>query len=191
MSAADLRPQSGLLRRTLHYSWATAMQQAALYIGKLLVQSCVNGLGVDVIAAFNAGNRGDDFAYTPMQNIAHAMTTFIAQNRGAGQYGRIRRGFGAACVLELGYWALLALCVPLSARQIMGLFVREAPVIEAGASYLVLMGFFYLLPAFTNWIQGYFRGMGSMRITVAATTIQIVLRVALTFAPVSYTHLGP
>ena len=182
LSAADLRPQGGLLRRTLHYSWATAMQQAALYIGKLLVQSCVNGLGVDVIAAFNAVNRVDDFAYTPMQNIAHAMTTFIAQNRGAGQYGRIRRGFGAACVLELGYWALLALCVPLSARQIMGLFVREAPVIEAGASYLVLMGFFYLLPAFTNWIQGYFRGMGSMRITVAATTIQIVLRVVLTFA---------
>ncbi len=177
----DLRPRRELLGRTLRYSWATAMQQAALYVGKLLVQSCVNRLGVDVIAAFNAVNRIDDFAYTPMQNIAHAMTTFIAQNRGAGQYGRIRAGFRAACRLEVGYWAILALCVPLFSRQLMALFVDEQEVIAVGASYLVLMGLFYLMPAFTNWIQGYFRGMGNMRITVISTSVQMIFRVLFTF----------
>lgn len=181
LGSRDLRPRRALLGRTLRYSWATAMQQVSLYVGKLLVQSCVNRLGVDVIAAFNAVNRIDDFAYTPMQNIAHAMTTFIAQNRGAGKYGRIRASFRVACRLEVGYWAILAAGVPLCSRRLMALFVDEQDVIAVGASYLVLMGLFYVLPAFTNWIQGYFRGMGNMRITVVSTTVQMVFRVLFTF----------
>ncbi len=171
-----------LLRRTLGYSWATALQQTSLYIGKLLVQSCVNGLGVDTIATFNAVNRIDDFAYTPQQNIAHAMTTFIAQNRGAGKYGRIRRGFRAGFVLEAGYWVLLALVVFPAAPWLMRLFVGDdAGVVRLGTSYLHMMAVLYILPAITNWIQGYFRGMGNMSITVISTTVQMIGRVGFTF----------
>ena len=34
----------------------------------------------------SAASRIDDFAYTPQQNIGHAMTTLMAQNRGAGKH---------------------------------------------------------------------------------------------------------
>ena len=179
---AQLFPRRDLLRRTVGYSWVTALQQAALYIGKLLVQSCVNTLGVDTIAAFNAVNRVDDFAYTPQQNIAHAMTTFIAQNRGAGKTERIERGFRAGAVLEAAYWAVLALIVLVSARGIMGLFVPDdAAVVEMGTKYLHWMALFYLLPACTNWIQGYFRGMGDLKVTLFSTSIQMLGRVIFTF----------
>lgn len=179
---AQLFPRRDLLRRTVGYSWVTALQQAALYIGKLLVQSCVNTLGVDTIAAFNAVNRVDDFAYTPQQNIAHAMTTFIAQNRGAGKTERIERGFRAGAVLETAYWAVLALIVLASARGIMGLFVPDdAAVVEMGTKYLHWMALFYLLPACTNWIQGYFRGMGDLKVTLFSTSIQMLGRVIFTF----------
>lgn len=179
---AQLFPRRDLLRRTVGYSWVTALQQAALYIGKLLVQSCVNTLGVDTIAAFNAVNRVDDFAYTPQQNIAHAMTTFIAQNRGAGKTERIERGFRAGAVLEAAYWAVLALIVLASARGIMGLFVPDdAAVVEMGTKYLHWMALFYLLPACTNWIQGYFRGMGDLKVTLFSTSIQMLGRVIFTF----------
>ena len=179
---AQLFPRRDLLRRTVGYSWMTALQQAALYIGKLLVQSCVNTLGVDTIAAFNAVNRVDDFAYTPQQNIAHAMTTFIAQNRGAGKTERIERGFRAGAVLEAAYWAVLALIVLVSARGIMGLFVPDdAAVVEMGTKYLHWMALFYLLPACTNWIQGYFRGMGDLKVTLFSTSIQMLGRVIFTF----------
>ena len=60
-----------------------ALQQACQPIGKLLIQGAVNPLGVDVIAAFQAVNRVDDFAFTPEQSISHGMTTFTAQNLGA------------------------------------------------------------------------------------------------------------
>ena len=178
---AQLRPKTALLRRTVGYSWVTAMQQAALYIGKLLVQSCVNTLGVDTIAAFNAVNRVDDFAYTPQQNIAHAMTTFIAQNRGAGKNDRIERGFRAGAILEAIYWAVLAVVVLLSAKSIMSLFVDNDQIVVAmGTTYLHWMALFYLLPACTNWIQGYFRGMGDLKVMLISTSVQMVGRVIFT-----------
>ena len=49
-------------------------------------------MGVSVSAAFAVVNRIDDFAYTPEQNIAHAMTALMAQNKGAGKIDRIERG---------------------------------------------------------------------------------------------------
>ena len=43
------------------------------------------------------------------------------------------------------------------------------------------MAFFYLLPAFTNGVQGFFRGMGNMKITLISTIIQISVRVIFVY----------
>ena len=61
----------------------------------------------------------------------------------------------------------------------MNLFVTENNVgmIPIGVEYLGLMAFFYVLPAFTNGMQGYFRGMGKMKITLIGTLTQISVRV--------------
>ena len=82
-----------LLKRTIAYGWASAMQQATVQLGKIGVQAIVNTMGVSVAAAFTAVNRIDDFAYTPEQNIAHAMTALMAQNKGAKRNDRMREGF--------------------------------------------------------------------------------------------------
>lgn len=74
-----------LLGTTLQFGSITALQQSCQPIGKLLIQGAVNPLGVNMIAAFNAVNRVDDFAFTPEQSISHGITTFAAQNRGAGK----------------------------------------------------------------------------------------------------------
>lgn len=70
-----------LLKRTIAYGWASAMQQATVQLGKLGIQIIVNTMGVSVVAAFTAVNRIDDFAYTPEQNIAHSMTALMAKIR--------------------------------------------------------------------------------------------------------------
>ena len=72
---------SRLLKKTIAYGWASAMQQATVQLGKLGIQAIVNTMGVSVAAAFAVVNRIDDFAYTPEQNIAHAMTALMAQNK--------------------------------------------------------------------------------------------------------------
>ena len=74
---------SSLLKKTVSYGWASAMQQATVQLGKIAVQAIVNTMGVNAMAAFTASSRIDDFAYIPQQNIGHAATTLMAQNRGA------------------------------------------------------------------------------------------------------------
>ena len=91
---------SSLLKKTIAYGWASAMQQATVQLGKLGIQAIVNTMGVSVAAAFAVVNRIDDFAYTPEQNIAHAMTALMAQNKGAGKKDRMREGFRCGLVLE-------------------------------------------------------------------------------------------
>lgn len=172
-----------LIGKTIHYSWATAMQQTVLQIGKVFVQGAVNPLGIDGIAAFNAVNRVDDFAFIPQQSIAQAMTVCIAQNRGAKKTSRIKEAFKKSLIMELIYWAFLGFMVIFSARSVMGLFVSDSTssVIELGSGYLKYMAFFYLFPAFTNWIQGYFRGMGNMKVTFYSTSIQMIFRVLFVY----------
>ncbi|MGL5434427.1 MAG: MATE family efflux transporter [Lachnospiraceae bacterium] len=179
----------GLLKKTLHFGVITALQQSCQPIGKLLIQGTVNTLGVDMIAAFNAVNRVDDFAFTPEQSISHGITTFAAQNRGAGKMERIREGFRKGLQLEFGYWVCICILILLLRRPIMSLFVTgdsAAQIILLGSQYLGTMAWFYLFPAFTNGIQGFFRGMGNLKMTLCGTIIQTGIRVVATWilAPV-------
>ena len=65
----------------------------------------------------------------------------------------------------------------------MSLFVTgegAAEVVRLGSGYLGVMAFFYLWPALTNCVQGFFRGMGKMFTTVIATFIQASIRTVCT-----------
>lgn len=173
-----------LLKSTLQYGTVTALQQSCQPIGKLLIQGSVNTLGVDAIAAFNAVNRVDDFACMPEQSISHGITTFVAQNRGAGKHERMRAGFARGLILEFGYWVCVCAAVLLLRRPIMQLFVagdHAEAMVALGVQYLGTMAFFYIYPAFTNGFQGFYRGMGMMKMTLLGTAIQTGLRVVSTW----------
>ena len=171
------------LKKIAQYGGVAALQQAVQPIGKLLIQGQVNALGVNVIAAFNAVTRVDDFAFTPEQSIAQAITTYIAQNRGANKKQRIKRGFVAGMTLEFLYWMLVGTSTILLKEQIMALFISsksEGDVINIGVEYLTLMAVFYLWPAMTNGVQGFFRGVGKLKMTLLGTFIQTGIRVVIT-----------
>lgn len=183
LNLTEVKLNPKLLKLTLKQGAITALQQSCQPIGKLLIQGFINPLGVSTIAAFNAVNRVDDFAFTPEQSIASGMMTFIAQNRGAGNRNRVKRGFRTGLIIEAGYWVLICSIILLWKRPIMNLFVSggDTKMVEIGTKYLSLMAFFYILPAFTNGIQGYFRGMGNMSITLISTITQISVRVVFVY----------
>ena len=180
----DMGVDGELLKLTIQQGSITALQQCCQPIGKLLIQGKINTLGVSTIAAFNAVSRVDDFAFTPEQSIASAIMTFVAQNRGAGKRERVRNGFRIGLLLEAGYWLLICTAVLFGRQAVMELFAagEDAAMVPMGVSYLSLMAFFYLFPAFTNGIQGFFRGMGNMSITLISTLIQISFRVIFVYA---------
>lgn len=175
-----------LLGKTVSYGSTSAMQQMCLQIGKIMIQAVINTQGVSVMAAFTAVNRVDDFAYTPQQNIGHAMTTFIAQNKGAGKKDRMIRGVKCGLLIELFYSVLLLLIIYIAAPVIMGLFVQKGDiqVIELGTGYLRIIAFLYILPGITNGIQGFFRGIGDMKVTLYSTFMNMLGRVTAVFVMV-------
>lgn len=168
---------ASLLKQTIAYGWASAMQQATVQLGKLGIQAIVNTMGVSVAAAFAVVNRIDDFAYTPEQNIAHAMTALMAQNKGAGKNDRMREGFRCGIILEIIYGIAIFIVCFTFARQLMMMFVNDEEVIGHGVTYLHLISIMYLLPALTNGIQGFFRGIGDLKITLISSFVNMGVRV--------------
>ena len=180
---SDLVLDSRLLRTTIGYSQSAALQQTCFFIGKLLLQGAINPLGTDTIAAFNAVSRIEGFVLAPGNSIATAITTFIAQNKGARKPGRIFEGFGHGCKMAWGYDILMVIFMYLFASPMTALFVDagETAVVAEGVRYLHAMCPFYLLPAMGDVMQGFFRGIGKLNVSLFGTIFQISIRVTLTY----------
>lgn len=179
-----------LFVRTVQYGWTSAMQQATVQLGKLGIQAIVNTMGVSAMAAFAAVNRIDDFAYTPQQNIGHAMTSLLAQNKGAGKKKRIKEGFRCGMKIEFVYGAIVCLICFVFSESLMRLFAKEEEVIKLGVEYLHLIAIMYLLPAATNGIQGFFRGIGDLKVTLLSSFINMGARVLAAIPLVFLCRLG-
>lgn len=169
---------SSLLKKTISYGWTSAMQQATVQLGKIAIQAIVNTMGVNAMAAFAAAGRIDDFAYVPQQNIGHATTTLMAQNRGAGKKDRVRASFFCGLKLEFLYAIFITAVCFFCAEPIIRLFVTDAAVVHLGVRFLKLVSLFYLMPSLTNGIQGGFRGLGDLKITLNSSTLNMAGRVA-------------
>ncbi len=173
-----------ILKKVMSYGLPSAMQQAVQPVGKLLIQSRVNMLGVSTIAAFNAVSRIDSFAFIPEQSIAASIATMIAQNRGAGKPERIKKGFAIGIAMEIVYGIFIGVTVLLTGRQLVSLFVKGSgteEVIKEGMAYLSIIALIYTMPSLTNGFQGYCRGVGRIPVTILCTFIQISLRTIGTY----------
>ena len=148
------------------------MQQATVQLGKIAIQAIVNTMGVNAMAAFAAAGRIDDFAYVPQQNIGHATTTLMAQNRGASKKERVRASFFCGLKLEFLYAIFITAVCFFFAEPIIRLFVTDTAVVHLGVRFLKLM------PSLTNGIQGGFRGLGDLKITLNSSTLNMAGRVA-------------
>lgn len=187
-----------LFKKTVSYGITSAMQQATVQLGKIGIQTIVNTMDVATMAAFTAVNRVDDFAYIPQQNIAHGMSSFMAQNKGAGKKERVIKGFKCGMLLELFYGIIICGVCLIFARPIMTLFSEDKAVVELGVRYLRIIAIIYILPAMTNGIQGYFRGIGRLKVTLlssftnmgvrllAAVPLVFVLGMKIEALPISY-----
>ncbi|MGI6107154.1 MAG: MATE family efflux transporter [Lachnospiraceae bacterium] len=158
------------------YGIVSALQQSTVQMGKIATQGIVNTLGVAVTAAFNATNRMDDYACIPEQNIAHAMTSVMAQNVGARKNKRVSLTFRYGMILEVCFGFLAAFVFFFAAHPIMAFFTDDEEVIAEGVRNLRLIAFMYPLPGITNGLQGYFRGIGDLKITLVSSIINMGVR---------------
>lgn len=168
-----------LLRSILSSGLITALQQSCQPIGKLLVQSVINVQGIDVIAAFNAGCKIEDYGRIPAQTISHGMMTCTAQNRGAGDRKRVKETLWKGILIGLIYYPIICTLILLFRHPLIQLFAPTSggeEMVRLGVSYLSIKAFTIIFPCVTNAMQGFMRGMGNMTITLISTILQISIR---------------
>lgn len=123
----ELRPQRNFrvrwacVKEIACFSILTYVQQSVMNLGILMVQGLVNSFGSTVMAAFAAAVKIDAFAYMPVQDFGNAFSTFIAQNYGARQEERIRRGLGGAVLASTVFCVVVSTVVWILAGPLMGL----------------------------------------------------------------------
>ena len=87
------------------------LQQSIVSIGMLLVQSVVNSFGSPALAGYSAGSRIESLCIVPMIATGNAVSTFTAQNIGAGKVERVKQGYRASYAIVIGFAAAIAAIV--------------------------------------------------------------------------------
>ncbi len=165
------------------FSVLTCVQQSVMNLGILMVQGLVNSFGPTVMAAFAAAVKVDAFAYMPVQDFGNAFSTFIAQNYGAGEKERIRKGLRSAVLAAFIFCTAVSLLVFIFAGRLMGLFVDagESAIIAEGVAYLHIEGAFYWGIGCLFLLYGLYRGLGRPGMSVVLTAVSLGTRVALAY----------
>ena len=185
-----VRPEKGTrlrwerMKEIANFSALTCLQQSIMNLGILAVQGLVNSFGTTVMAAFAAAVKIDAFAYLPVQDFGNAFSIFIAQNFGAGEKGRIKKGIRVAAAASVGFGLFISLLVFIFAEPLMGLFIdlSETAVIAEGVRYLRIEGAFYCLIGVLFLLYGLYRALGRPGMSVVLTVVSLGTRVGLAYA---------
>ena len=180
---AELRFDRAILREILDMSLLTCAQQSAMNFGILLIQRLVDSFGPITMAAFAAAVKIDTFAYLPVQDFGNAFSTFIAQNYGAGQHDRLRRGFRQAVLVSAAFSAAISLLVCVFAAPLMRIFVQagETEVLASGVRYLRIEGACYVGIGCLFLLYGFYRAVKRPGMSVVLTVISLGVRVLLAY----------
>lgn len=189
---SDRHFSAAILKEILNLSSLTCLQQSVMNFGILMVQGLVNSFGTVVMAAFAAAVKIDTFAYLPVQDFGNAYSTFVAQNFGAGEQERIRRGTKTAFVMSGIFSLIISAAVFIFAAPLMRTFIAtsETQVIAAGVHYLRIEGAFYIGIGFLFLLYGYYRAIKRAGMSVVLTVISLGARVLLAYALSSISSIG-
>ncbi len=160
------------------------LQQSFISVGNIMVQSIVNSFGASVIAGFAAATKLNAFAMMCLFNMANGLSTFTAQNVGAKQYNRVKKGFNVSVLYVLVIAVPIVLLFTLGGEYMIKLFVSDisADALQTGMMMLKIVCPFYLVCVFKLLGDGVLRGAGAMMFFLVSTFSDLILRVALSYA---------
>ena len=155
------------------------LQQSVLSVGNLFVQGIVNQFGSAVVAGYSGAIKLNTFAINIFMTLGSCLSSYTAQNIGAGKKERIPLGFRTGVKLsELTALPFVILYFIFS-RQMMGLFLgaESAEAISAGMAFLKIVSLWYFMIVIKLMTDGIIRGSGAMIYFVVATVPDLILRI--------------
>lgn len=152
------------LKEMIRIGLPSGVQNSVIAFANVIVQSSVNSFGAPAMAGNGAYIKLEGFAFIPINAFCSAVTTFVSQNIGAGQFDRVKKGarfaVGFACATAAAIGVLFFLFAP----QLIRLFSDAPETIAAGAMRGRVCALFYALLAMSHGIAAVCRGAGYSKV---------------------------
>lgn len=144
----------------VRYGLPSGIQNSVIALANLVVQTNINSFGKAAMAGCGSYSKIEGFAFLPVTCFTQALSTFVGQNLGAKQYGRVKKGvvFGIICSCVLA--ELIGVLSYLFAPQLIGLFDGSPEAVDFGVRHMRTICMFYCLLAFSHCIAAILRGAG-------------------------------
>ena len=177
-----------MLMKMVTIAIPSMLQQSIVSIGMVLVQSVVNGFGSSVLAGYSAASRIQSICIVPLIAAGNAVSTFTAQNLGAGQDERVKEGYKAAFKIIISLSVGLAIIIALFYKPLISVFLDVdggSLAYEVGTSYMKFIGYFFVFVGLKTITDGVLRGAGDVFVFTLANLINLGIRVSVSymFAP--------
>ncbi|MCM1266940.1 MAG: MATE family efflux transporter [Bacteroidales bacterium] len=154
------------------------LQYSITAIGSVILQSAVNSIDSNAVAAVTAGGKVSMLLICPFDAMGSTMATYGGQNVGAGNLERVDKGLKSCSLLGLIYSLIALAAVWLFGKQLLLLFLDagEAQIIANAYSFLRINALFYFPLALVNIIRFLIQGMGFSRLAVFAGAFEMLAR---------------
>lgn len=173
-----------IFKRILLISIPSILQQSFISVGNMFVQGIINSYGSSVIAGYSAAIKLNTFAVASINTMANGLSSFVAQNIGAGKLKRVRSGFWSD-VVTIGIISVpFFVCFSFFGNFFLNLFMDTSASKEAisiGSDFLKTVSPFYIVVASKLIADAVLRGAGAMKPFMVATFLDLILRVVLAF----------
>ena len=154
------------------------LQYSITAIGSVILQSAVNGIGSDAVAAVTAGSKVSMLLMCPFDAMGSTMATYGGQNIGAGDLDRVGKGLKSCTLLGLLY-SLIAVGVVFTLGHVLLLLFLDAgeTVILANAYVFIRVNVLFYFPlALVNIVRFLIQGMGFSKLAVFAGAFEMLAR---------------
>ena len=180
ISLKELRLSLAATKEIVKLGFPTAIQQAVMSIGGVIVQGFVNSYGTSMIAAHNVAMRVDMFAVMPVMSFSMAMVSYTGQNVGAGRMDRVYLGTKQGVALCTGITVFMSTMMYTFGKYALMLFTDDVGTLTAGVMIIRIVVPFYILMAVSQTLGGVMRGAGeTVSPMINALMMNILVRIPL------------
>lgn len=166
------------LKRILNVGVPIALQEAMVQISFLVINSIINNMGLMQSAGYGVAQKLISFIMLIPSSVMQSVSAFVAQNIGAGQEERAKKGFLTAMATGCVVGVAIFFAGFFGGALMSSLFSNDAEVIAQSADYLRGFSIECILTCVLFSSIGYFNGCGkSIPVMVQGITSAFCIRI--------------
>lgn len=148
------------IKSIIHIGFPTSVQNMLFTGISMILARFIASYGDAAVAVQKVGSQIESISWMTADGFAAAVNSFIAQNHGAGNRARIKKGYTCAMGIVFIWGIICTLLLMLCPAPIFRIFIREPEILPLGIDYLVILGISQLFMSVEITTAGAFSGYG-------------------------------